>query len=199
MRLDGTARFGAHGVAQAQSTDRHRCARQGADPETTLTQYALKLRHRNLQLLPIFCIAALGLALLPIAAQASAQLQCTFDVNSETHQTVHKVATDPYTVAAVPLGNRFRFKAIVLSAAQDAAQGAAPSAAQPAPTAIESVNLYVYYNTRRQPMVMQHTQYLQPLPLRNPAPDALTGRVAVYSPLLGKELQYHCALAEVAP
>ncbi len=144
---------------------------------------------------PSFCLAALSLALLPCAAQASAQLQCTFEVNSEIHHTVHKLATDPYTVAAVPIGNRFRFKAIVLSAVQDAAPSAAPSA----PTAIESVNLYVYYNTRRQPMVMQHTQYLQPLPQRNPAPDALTGRVAVYSPLLGKELQYHCALAEVAP
>lgn len=148
---------------------------------------------------PSFCLAALSLALLPCAAQASAQLQCTFEVNSEIHHTVHQLATDPYTVAAVPIGNRFRFKAIVLSAAQDAAQGAAPSAAPSAPAAIESVNLYVYYNTRRQPMVMQHTQYLQPLPLRNPAPDALTGRVALYSPLLGKELQYHCALAEVAP
>lgn len=194
MRLDGTARFGAHGVAQAQSTDHHRCARQGADPETTLTQNALKHRHRP-TLSPRFCLAALSLALLPCAAQANAQLQCTFEVNSETHHTVHGVATDPYTVAAVPIGNRFRFKAIVLAAAPDTASSAAPSA----PTAIESVNLYVYYNTRRQPMVMQHTQYLQPLPLRNPAPDALTGRVAVYSPLLGKELQYHCALTEVAP
>jgi len=154
-----------------------------------LTQHALKHRHR----LPLttLCFAALWLALLPRLALASAQLQCTFDVNSETHHTVHGLATDPYTVAAVPIGNRFRFKAIVMAAAQDAAQGA--------PAAIESVNLYVYYNTRRQPMVMQHTQYLQPLPLRNPAPDALTGRVALYSPLLGKELQYHCALAEVAP
>ena len=194
MWLDGTARFGAHGFAQAKSTVRHRCARQSADPETTLTQYALKHRHRP-TLPPSFCLAALLLALLPCAAQASTQLQCTFDVNSETHHTVHGVATDPYTVAAVPIGNRFRFKAIVLAAAPDTASSAAPSA----PTAIESVNLYVYYNTRRQPMVMQHTQYLQPLPLRNPAPDALTGRVAVYSPLLGKELQYHCALAEVAP
>ena len=194
MRLDGTARFGAHGVAQAKSTDRHRCARQGTDPETTLTQYALKHRHRP-TLPPSFCLAALSLALLPCAAQASAQLQCTFEVNSEIHHTVHQLATDPYTVAAVPIGNRFRFKAIVLAAAPDTASSAAPSA----PTAIESVNLYVYYNTRRQPMVMQHTQYLQPLPQRSPAPDALTGRVAVYSPLLGKELQYHCALAEVAP
>ena len=194
MRLDGTARFGAHGVAQAKSTVRHRCARQGADPETTLTQYALKHRHRP-TLPPSFCLAALSLALLPCAAQASAQLQCTFEVNSEIHHSVHGVATDPYTVAAVPIGNRFRFKAIVLAAAPDTASSAAPSA----PAAIESVNLYVYYNTRRQPMVMQHVQYLQPLPQRSPAPDALTGRVAVYSPLLGKELQYQCALAEVAP
>ncbi len=193
LRPDGTARFGACGAAQATKTGRHRCARQGAGPETTLTQHALKLRHR----LPLttLCFAALWLALLPRVALASAQLQCTFDVNSETHHTVHGVATDPYTVAAVPIGNRFRFKAIVLAAAPDTASSAAPSA----PTAIESVNLYVYYNTRRQPMVMQHTQYLQPAPQRNPAPDALTGRVALYSPLLGKELQYHCALAEVAP
>jgi hypothetical protein len=194
LRLDGTARFGAHGVAQAKDTDRHRCAHQGTDPETTLTQYALKHRHRP-TLPPSFCLAALSLALLPCAAQASAQLQCTFEVNSEIHHTVHQLATDPYTVAAVPIGNRFRFKAIVLAAAPYTASSAAPSA----PTAIESVNLYVYYNTRRQPMVMQHVQYLQPLPQRSPAPDALTGRVAVYSPLLGKELQYHCALAEVAP
>jgi len=199
LRRDGTARFDAHGEVRAKRTDRHRCARQGADPETTLTQNALKLRHLHLQLLPIFCIAALCLALLPSVAQASAQLQCTFDVNSETHHTVHGVATDPYTVAAVPIGNRFRFKAIVLAAAQDTAPGVAPSSAQSAPAAIESVNLYVYYNTRRQPMVMQHVQYLQPVPLHSPAPDALTGRVALYSPLLGKELQYQCALAEVAP
>jgi len=189
LRPDGTARFGACGAAQATKIGRHRCARQGAGPETILTQHALKHRHR----LPLttLCFAALWLLLLPRVALASAQLQCTFDVNSETHHTVHGLATDPYTVAAVPIGNRFRFKAVVMAAAQDAAQGA--------PAAIESVNLYVYYNTRRQPMVMQHVQYLQPLPQRNPAPDALTGRVALYSPLLGKELQYHCALAEVAP
>lgn len=160
--------------------------------------------HNPLPLSP-FCLAALWLALLPCAAQASAQLRCTFDVNSETHHTVHGLASDPYTVAAVPIGNRFRFKAIVLAAAPDTAPAAGQAPAQDgtSPTlsgaAIESVNLYVYYNTRRQPMVIQHVQYRQPVAQRNPAPDALTGRVALYSPLLGKELQYHCALAEVAP
>jgi len=150
---------------------------------------------------PLIRIAAWWFALLPCAAFASAQLQCKFEVNSETHHTVHATVTDPYTVTAVPIGNRFRFKAIVLAAAQDKASSAAPNAPSvvAAATPVESVNIYVYYTTRRQPMVMQHLQYLQPPAQLNPAPDALTGRVSLYSPLLGKELQYQCALAEVAP
>ena len=123
-----------------------------------------------------------------VSAQAGTELQCTFEVNSETHYRTFNPATDPYTVAAVPVGNRFRVKAIVLAAAPGQAN-----------TPIESVNMYVYYNTRRQPMIMQHLQFLQPVALRNPAPDALTGRVSLYSPLLGKELQYRCALVEVSP
>ena len=134
----------------------------------------------------IFGLIPLGFG--TVSAQASAELQCTFDVNSETHYRAFSPATDPYTVAAVPVGNRFRVKAIVLAATPGQAG-----------TPIESVNMYLYYNTRRQPMVMQHLQYLQPVALRNPSPDALTGRVSLYSPLLGKELQYRCALAEVSP
>jgi hypothetical protein len=130
----------------------------------------------------------LPLCLGMVSAQASPELQCTFEVNSETHYRAFSLAADPYTVAAVPVGNRFRVKAIVLAAVPGQAD-----------TPVESVNLYVYYNTRRQPMVMQHLQFLQPIPLRNPLPDALTGRVSLYSPLLGKELQYRCALAEVSP
>ena len=135
--------------------------------------------------------AMLAFALLacPLAAQATPQLQCSFDVNSETHQKTFGVVTDPYTTEAVAIGNRFRFKAIVL-AAEPGAGGA---------STLESINLYVYYNTRRQPMIMQHTRFLQPVAQTTPKPDALTGRVSLYSPLLGKELQYQCALAEVAP
>ena len=135
--------------------------------------------------------ALLGLSLLacPLAALAAPQLQCSFDVNSETHHKTFGVVTDPYTTEAVPIGNRFRFKAIVLAAGPDA--GGA--------SGLESINLYVYYNTRRQPMIMQHTRFLHPVAQNAPQPDALTGRVSLYSPLLGKELQDQCALAEVAP
>ena len=133
--------------------------------------------------------ATLALALLasPLAALAAPQLQlqCSFDVNSETHHKTFGLVTDPYTTEAVAIGNRFRFKAVML-----AGEGGA---------GVQSLNLYVYYNTRRQPMIMQHTRFLQPAVLPQPAPDALTGRVSLYSPLLGKELQYQCALAGVAP
>jgi hypothetical protein len=63
---------------------------------------------------------------------------------------------------------------------------------------IELVNIYAYYQTRRQPMLMQHVKHLKPKPLINPASDALTGKVALYSPVLGKELAYQCALHKEA-
>lgn len=139
--------------------------------------------------LPALLTRAAALLACPLTALAAPQLQCSFDVNSETHHKTFAVVTDPYTTEAVPIGNRFRFKAIVL-AAQPQAGGA---------TTLESINLYVYYNTRRQPMILQHTRFVQPVAQTAPQADALTGRVSLYSPLLGKELQYQCALAEVAP
>ena len=64
--------------------------------------------------------AALALALLagPLAtasALAAPQLQCSFDVNSETHHKTFGLVTDPYTTEAVAIGNRFRFKAVMLA------------------------------------------------------------------------------------
>jgi len=150
---------------------------------------ALHYLDRNRSMALQAAMLTLALLACPLAALAAPQLQCSFDVNSETHHKTFGVVNDPYTTPAVPIGNRFRFKAILLAAGPEAG-GAAN---------LESINLYVYYNTRRQPMVMQHTRFLQPVAQTTPKPDALTGRVSLYSPLLGKELQYQCALAEVAP
>jgi hypothetical protein len=111
-------------------------------------------------------------------------LKCQFEVNAERLEKTFAPTTDPYAVSSVNLEDRFRFKAVVLMA--DEKQ-------------VASVNLYVSYQTRRQPMLMQHTSYVAPQALTQPSPDALTGRVAVYSPFLGKELQYGCALHEVTP
>jgi hypothetical protein len=47
-------------------------------------------------------------------------------------------------------------------------------------------------------MLMQHVKHLKPAAHPNPEPDALTGRVALYSAVLGKELAYRCALHKEA-
>ena len=121
-------------------------------------------------------------AFFPLMAQASPQLRCHFEVNGERFEHSFNPVTDPYTVVSVNLADRFRFKAVVLG--DD--------------TRVDLINLYVSYQTQRQPMILQHTKFVEPTAQANPKPDGLTGRVALYSPFLGKELLYGCALHEVA-
>jgi hypothetical protein len=104
-------------------------------------------------------------------------------VNAERFEHRFRPVSEPYAVQSINLADRFRFKAVVLG--ND--------------TRVDLVNLYVSYQTDRQPMVLQHVKFVAPVAQLQPAPDALTGRVALYSPFLGKELQYGCALHEVAP
>ena len=121
-------------------------------------------------------------AFFPLMAQASPQLRCHFEVNAERFEHSFNPVSDPYTVTSVNLADRFRFKAVVLG--DD--------------TRVELINLYVFYQTERQPMILQHTKYVAPQAQSAPDANALTGRVALYSPFLGKELLYGCALHEVA-
>lgn len=120
-------------------------------------------------------------ALLALGVSAAPVLRCNFEVNAEAYQHSFVPTADPYAATSVDLGGRFRFKAVVLG---DAHQ-------------VSLINLYVSYQTQRQPMLMQHLKFVAPVARHQPAPDALTGRVALYSPFLGKELQYSCALHEV--
>jgi hypothetical protein len=117
----------------------------------------------------------------PVFAQATPELRCHFEVNAERFAHSFSPVVDPYTVGSVNLADRFRFKAVVLG--ND--------------TRVDLINLYVSYQTERQPMVLQHVKFVAPVPQVQPTPDALTGHVALYSPFLGKELQYGCALHEV--
>jgi hypothetical protein len=116
-----------------------------------------------------------------MAAQAAPELRCNFEVNAERFEHSFTPVSEPYAVQSVNLADRFRFKAVVLG--ND--------------TRVALINLYVSYQTERQPMLLQHVKFVAPVAQRHPAPDALTGRVALYSPFLGKELQYGCALHEV--
>ncbi len=120
-------------------------------------------------------------AFFPLVAQASPLLRCHFEVNAEHFEHSFQPVSDPYTVTSVNLADRFRFKAVVLG--DD--------------TRVDLINLYVSYQTERQPMILQHAKYVAPPTQAVPDRHALTGRVALYSPFLGKELIYGCALHEV--
>lgn len=111
------------------------------------------------------------------------ELRCAIEVNGEVHQLIINPTQNPYAVQGTDIGERFRFKAVVVGTQDE----------------IAIVNIYVYYQTKRQPMVMHHAKHLNPAPQFNPKPDALTGRVALYSPVLGKELAYQCALHKISP
>ena len=105
---------------------------------------------------------------------ASPQLQCAFELNGHSETHVFKPVTDPYLAESIDIGGRFRFKAVVLASANQ----------------VDLVNLYVSYQTRRQPMILQHAKFIKPTLQPSTQANSLTGRVAVYSPFLGKELVY---------
>lgn len=130
-----------------------------------------------------FAFWAFFLFAMPASSWAVALLRCQIEVNGEVN--IHEFApTDnPYTAQSIAIGERFRFKAVVLGQGDQ----------------VSVINLYAYYQTKRQPMLMQHSKFIQPKPMAQAATDALTGRVALYSPVLGKELAYQCALYQVTP
>ena len=123
--------------------------------------------------------------LLLCAAQAWAgqQLRCEFEMNGHNETHVFKPVSDPYMAESIDIGGRFRFKAVMLASTSQ----------------VDSVNLYVSYQTRRQPMILQHAKFIQPMVPQIFSANSLTGRIAAYSPFLGKELIYGCGLVEVVP
>jgi len=65
-------------------------------------------------------------------------------------------------------------------------------------TRLDAIKLYAYYQTRRQPILIQEAKYLPPF-ASSDAPDSLTGHQYLYAGPLGRELQYGCTLSEVKP
>ena len=64
---------------------------------------------------------------------------------------------------------------------------------------IDYIKIYTYYQSKRQSILLHQAKYLTPASKASPSPDALTGVNHLYSPSSGRELQYGCALFEVAP
>lgn len=128
-------------------------------------------------------IGMLAGCLLPSKLQAAPLLRCQIE-QADTSKVVDSMpVADPYSVMAIDINERFRFKAVVIG---DALR-------------VEYIKLYVYTHTKRQPMLLHQTTYLAPATSRDAQPTALTGVNYVYSPDLERELQYGCALLEISP
>lgn len=114
--------------------------------------------------------------------QAAPLLRCQVSYSGETRTLEAAPVSDPYSVEAWDIGGRFRFKAVVIGDDRR----------------IDYIKLYAYYQAERQPVLLHQAKYLPPFAASD-APYALTGLNYLYSPDLGRELQYGCALDGVHP
>ena len=128
-------------------------------------------------------VGALTLWALPIAPAAAPRLRCEVDQGGKTQTIEVAPVSDPYGVQGIDINGRFRFKAVLVGAADR----------------VDYVALYTWYLGDGRPVLLHEAKYQAPAARPDPPPAALTGRQYLYAPGLERELQYGCALAEVAP
>ncbi|WP_011295925.1 hypothetical protein [Cupriavidus necator] len=93
-----------------------------------------------------------------------------------------KPTTDPYSVKSVDIDGYFRFKAVMV--------GAAP---------IAYIKLYTYYQDFDRVILLHEAKYVAPaVPSKSDSTGSFTGSNLLYSPVLGRELQYRCRLMGAA-
>ncbi len=142
------------------------------------------VRNRSVASLRTACAMGLLAGCLPATAlQAAPLLRCEIQQGGTSRVVDSMPVADPYSVKAIDINDRFRFKAVVIG---DALR-------------VEYIKVYVYAHTWREPMLLHQTSYLAPVASRDAQPDALTGINHVYSPSLERELRYGCALLETTP
>jgi hypothetical protein len=126
--------------------------------------------------------AGLALGFSSVSAVAAPRLSCEILQGGSTLKLQFEPVSDPYVVKAIDINERFRFKAVMVGNEQK----------------VDYIKLYAYYLSAGQAVLLHEAKYLSPVPQNHAAPDALTGQHYVYSPELGREMQYGCALLEVA-
>ena len=132
-----------------------------------------------------------ALLLCPLAALAAGEpaaddvrLQCELTYAGATESVLARPVADPYTVPAVDVRGRFRFKPVLVGT----------------PGRLERVNLYIYLETPAQPVLVQQAKYLPPFDWpADGRPLRLTGEQRVYAGPLERELIYNCQLLRGAP
>lgn len=124
----------------------------------------------------INCLVLAGLLCMLGSVQAGPLLHCHVEQADYVLDLVQRPVSLPYTVQAVPVGERFRFKAVVLGNDSQVAH----------------VMVYTYSYRNKQASLLHEAQYHQPVV----GAPTLTGEQVVVEPGLGRELHYDCLLAE---
>lgn len=158
---------------------------QSQSPNAGFIYLYLKNMHKTILLPVAACLAACA-CLLPHAAhaivpQAAPLLQCRVTYADTTHEVTARISADPYSIDAVDIGGRFRFKAVMIGHGSQ----------------IDYIKLYAYLDTARQPILIQQATYLPPFRVSDAA-TPLTGQQRLYASEVERELQYVCSLQAVA-
>lgn len=176
-----------------------RCSAKRRAPHRLLgmIKYAIICRDNHpMPLHPFFCpirysvpalvavfIGILAGASFSTIASASPRLRCHLIQGDTAQVQDFAPVLDPYSVKAVDLNGSFRFKAVVIGDERK----------------IDYIKLYAYYQSKRQAVLLHVAKYLAPVVDAAAGSAALTGTNTFYSPDLGREFQYRCALIEVTP
>ncbi|MBK8017620.1 MAG: hypothetical protein IPK20_13500 [Betaproteobacteria bacterium] len=116
-------------------------------------------------------------------AQADPRLDCTIEQGGETQQIRTAPVADPYTVAPVDIRGRFRFKAVMIGDERH----------------VDYIHLYTYFVSDGTPVLVHQASHHPPFAVSVDGSATLTGLQRVYSPVLGREMTYRCALTDAAP
>lgn len=144
------------------------------------------VRPKNASVFRLCCIktlAGLILAYVSVPALGAPRLDCEISQGGTTLKLAFEPVSDPYVVKAVSVNERFRFKAVVMGTAEK----------------IDYIKLYTYYVSSGRAVLLHYAKYLEPVPQKNAPLGFLTGQQYFYSPVLGREMQYACALVDAAP
>ncbi|MDY7577815.1 hypothetical protein RGU70_05715 [Herbaspirillum sp. RTI4] len=125
----------------------------------------------------LLCASIVLLAAPSVDAAALLSCDVTYAGATQTIQT--GIRNDPYAIASVDIGGRFRFKAVMIGGAGQ----------------IDYIKLYAYFQTDHGDLPIQEVRFEPPFLLSKTA-QSLGPQTMLYAGPLERELQYRCNLKD---
>jgi hypothetical protein len=129
-----------------------------------------------------FFAASILLVAFSASAYATPLLRCHVSYAGSTEIIEAQPGKDPYTIESVNIGERFRFKAVMIGSGEK----------------IDYIKLYTYFQARHKDIMIHQATYLPPFKASQEA-IKLTPDNHLYASDVERELQYHCTLQGVLP